>query len=182
MLVFAGQAADPPANDTKPPAVKDAGKVGVRPLDLWKYLPGAVFVLGDEMRDALQKPGAVVLTAEEWKKLQDQIDQLKRLLATEKPITPTSVKLSGQVESTAAGDMVHVGAEFTFETETPRARVVLGCGNAWPTAVRLDESKLPEIAPAGEEGYVVRVENPGAHKLHMTMEVPVTVRGSERSF
>lgn len=178
LLALTTAAAEPQAGSTKVPPVKAGG----RSPDLWKSLSGAIFVIGEDVRDALHKPGAIILTPEEWKKVQDQIDQFKRLVSAEKPITPTRCKLNGQVESTAAGDIVRFEAEFTFETEAPRTRVVLGCGNAWPTAVKLDDGKLPEIAPPGEDGYIVRVETPGAHKLHMTLELPVTVRGSDRSF
>lgn len=177
LLAWAAGAADP-VNVSK----SNSAKPGLRADDLWRLLPGAVIVAVGEVQNALQQPGVVLLSPEEWKKLQDQLDQLKRLVHADKPVPPAKCSLSGQVETTAAGDIVRLTADFEFATEQAKAKVALGCGNAWPTGVTLDDGALPLLPPPGDDGFVVQVETPGEHRLRLTLEVPLGIRGSDRVF
>src|SRR5262249_43334879 len=111
-----------------------------------------------------------------------QIEQLQRQINPDKPAPPGACKLSGAV----AGDVVHLRAEFEFETDKPKAKIALGCQKAWPTGAKLDDDgRLPLLSALGEEGLVVQVETPGKHKLILDMDVPVVSpegRGTDRGF
>lgn len=172
-----------PADPAKTPTTsKEAAKVPSRSLDVSKLPPGAVIVIAEEGKDALQSPGAVVLTPEEYKKLLDQIDQLKRQINPDKPMPPSSCRLSGRLETTGSGEFVHIQAQFGFETDRPKTLIALGCQKACPTAVTLDEGRTPLLPPPDEEGYVLQVDTPGKHRLTLELDVPVTNRGADRGF
>lgn len=165
------------APPTRPPA---------RPLDLSKLPQGTIIVIGEDPRDALQQPGVIVLTAEKFKEMLDQIEQLKLKTAAEKPETPGRCKISGRVE----GDVVSLTLQYEFETRKRKTLVALGGQKmngsvAWPTAVTLDDGRLPLMPPAGDDGFVVQVDAPGPHKMTLDVELMVTARGAkggERGF
>lgn len=172
-----------PADQPKAPGPsKEAGKAPTRSLDASKLPPGAVIIIAEDGNDALQYPGAVVLTPEEYKKLLDQIDQLKRQITPDKPVPPSSCRLTGRLETTGIGDVVRIQAQFGFETDRPKMLIALGCQKAWPTAVSLDDGRTPLLPPPDEDGFVVQVDTPGKHRLTLDLEVPVTARGAERGF
>lgn len=164
-LLALGRAAAPPA------------KAPPRPFDFSKLPPGTIFIVGDEAKDALQQPGAVILSPEKFKELMGQLDQLKRQASAEKGEFRGSCKLSGRVE----GDLVHMKAQFEFATRRPREIVPLGCQKAWPTAVALDDGKLPLLQTAGDDGFAVQVETPGPHRLVLDLDLPVSTRGAGKA-
>jgi hypothetical protein len=182
LAALAARAADPPAKPAEPTPAP-AAKPESRGLDSLKLPAGAVLVIVEKTRDALQMiPDGVLLTADQYRELMDQIDQLRRQLSAGKRAeTPGVCRLSGRVE----GDVVRLQAVFEFQTDRPRALVALGCQKAWPLAVTMDDGKLPVLPPPGDEGFVVQVDAPGTHKLTLELEVPLTGRGikaTERGF
>src|SRR5688572_22296483 len=54
-----------------------------------KLPSGAIIVVTDKIGETLQKTDAVFLSPEKYQELKDQIDQLKRQLAAEKPTAPS---------------------------------------------------------------------------------------------
>jgi hypothetical protein len=172
LLLVAVCAALQAAEPAKPPP---------RALDLSKLPPGTIFIIGEEGKDALQQPGVVVLSPEKFKDLLDQIDQLKKQAGPDKPDTPSSCKLTGQVD----GDLIRLKAVFEFQTRKRKSLVTLGCQKAWPTAAVLDDGKLPILPPPGDDGFVVQIEQPGPHRLTLDLEVPVAsvdAKGTDRGF
>jgi hypothetical protein len=169
-------AAPPPA---RPPA---------RPLDLTRLPPGAIIVIGDDARDALQQPGVIVLSPEKFKEMLDQIELLKKASAPDKAEAPSRCKISGRVEN----DIVYLQLQYEFETRKRKALVALGgqkssanAATPWLTGVALDDGRLPLLPPPGDDGLVVQVDGPGPHKLTLDVELLVTPRGakgSERGF
>lgn len=144
-------------------------------VDLQKLPPGTIFIIGDDAKDALLQPGVVVLTPEKFKELLEQIDQLKKQTNPDKPETPSRCRLVGKVD----GDLVHLQAQFDFETRKKKALVALGCQKAWPTGAVLDDGKLPLLPPPGDDGFVVQIEHPGTHRLTLDLDVPVITRGGK---
>src|SRR5205807_6330337 len=116
-------------------------------------------------------PRAVQLTPEKYQELMDQLEQARRLARAEKPDLPSVCKLTGQVD----GDLVRLRARFEFKTDRPRALVNLGCARAWPTAATLDDGQLPLLQP-GDEGLLLRVENPGTHTVTLDLALPWSPR------
>src|SRR5262249_53780845 len=65
-------------------------------LDSMKLPASAIVVLCEQAQQALELiPRAVVLAPEEYQKLLDQIEQLKKRLRTEKPEAPSICRISG---------------------------------------------------------------------------------------
>jgi len=159
--------------DAAVPPTKLPGRI----IDFSKLPPGTIFIIGDDAKDVLQQPGVIVLSPEKFKELLDQIDQLKKQTSPDKPETPSRCRLTGRVD----GDLVHLQAQFDFETRRKKALVALGCQKAWPTAAVLDDGKLPLLPPPGDDGFVVQVDQPGPHRLTLDLDLPVTTRGSKGS-
>jgi hypothetical protein len=156
-------------------------KTPAKGIDFSKLPPGTVFVIGEDGKDVLQQPGVVVISAEEFIKMRDELAQLKKQLTSEKPGFAGQLKLAGRVE----GDLVHLQARYEFETVKAKALVPLGCKNAWPRTATLDDGQLPLLPPPGDDGFVVQVEKPGAHRLTLELDQAVTSRGTkthERGF
>ncbi len=150
-------------------------------LEALKLPAGAILVLCEEVKESLQLlPRAVILPPEEYQKLQDQIEQLKRQLKGQKPEPPSACRISGKVE----GDRARLRVRYEFRTERPGAVVALGCQKAWPTAATLD-GRLPALQ-ATDEGLQLQVETPGAHQATLDLDLPLAPRaagkGSESGF
>jgi hypothetical protein len=168
----------PPAQQTvktQPPLVAWVS------ADAFRIPAGAVIVLCDRAQEALRLlPRAVVLKPEEYQRLLDQLEQFKRLAAPGKPETPSSCKLTAQVES----ELVRVHVEVGFRTVHPQTLVHLGFRQAWPTAAALD-GQLP-ILRADELGLVLMVETSGVHHasvdLVMALDTRRGVKGNEQGF
>jgi hypothetical protein len=178
LLLLTGSVVTAAVPPTRPPS---------RPFDFSKLPPGAVIVIGDDARDALQQPGIIVLSPERFKEMLDQIEQLKRASTPDRPEAPSRCKISGRVE----GDVVSLTLQYEFETRKRKALVALGgqklpgASAAWPTAVVLDDGRLPLLPPPGDDGFVVQVDAPAMHKLTLDVELLVTPRGAkggERGF
>lgn len=177
LSVATGWSADPPAKSAEPPKPAAKDKSSPKTIDLTRLFPGAVFIVGEDAKDAVQQAG-VYLSPEKLKELQDQLEQLRRQASLEKPEPPSVCRLSGRVD----GDLVRLKAQFEFRTSRPRAPVVLGCQKAWPSSVSLDSNRLPILLPPSDEGFIVLVDQPGAHQLTLDLELPVVARGTERGF
>ena len=159
----------PPSNQNKSAPLDK--KSSALTLDALRLPARAVLVLYDEAKDALQLlPRLVVMTPEEYQRVQDQIEQLRRQIRAEKPESPSVCKLKGRVE----GDLAHLEAHFVFHTEGPRATVRLGCQKAWPISAKVD-GKIPWLRQT-DDGLVLIVESPGAHEATVELLAPVVSR------
>jgi hypothetical protein len=156
-----------PAN---PPS--DAAKPG---LDALKVPTGAVLIICKEVQDALKLiPEGVVLAPEKYKALMDRIEQLERLASPGRPETPSTCKLTGQVD----GDLVRIQTQFEFRTDRDRAVVGLGCQRAWPKPGATLDGQLPMLL-AGDDGLTVQVEKTGVHQMTLELEVLLASKGTK---
>ena len=150
-------------------------------LEALKLPARAVLVLYEEAKDALQLlPKLIVMTPQEYQRIQDQLEQLRSQIRADKPESPSVCKLRGRVD----GDLVRLQAQFEFHTELPRATVRLGCQKAWPLSAKMD-GKTPWLRQT-EDGLVLTAETPGKHEAIIDLLVPVVsrrgiARGPERS-
>ena len=133
-------------------------------LDSLKIPPGTVVVVTDEVKNAF-KPKSVVLSAEEYQRLLEQIETLKRQLNPDAPGIPSVCKISGKLE----GDLVTLQIDFELRTDRPNSLINLGCKHAWPTAASLD-GEIPWLQ-SGDDGFLVLIEKPGAHKVRLDLLV-----------
>src|SRR5262245_8014482 len=169
-----------PADSPKAPA-EAAG----RSLDGAKVPPGAVIVVTDKPADALRNVNAVVITAEEYKKLLDAAEQVRRATA-DRGEPPSACHLSAKIELRGAAEVAVIRAEFRLRTTVPQATVPLGLQKGKPTAAVLDGDK-PAILVSNkdDEGYSVTIDAAGDHRVRVDLEAPVVVRGpkgGERGF
>src|SRR5262249_1913465 len=82
-------------------------------------------------------------------------------------------KLIGRLEA----DTLALQAEFKFETSAPRSVVFLGLRNGFLTDEGTLDDGLPHLESA-DDGFIVRVEKPGEHRLALNLRVPVTGKRS----
>ncbi len=153
------------------------------PLDKMQLPPGSIFVILEDIKEALGYPKLFWLTPEEYQKLQNHIAALENQLKSERE-PPHALKLAGKVE----GDYLSAEAEVTFFTKKPNVTVVLGLQGAHLTKEGDLDGQLPHLE-YGDEGFVVLVGEAGRHTLRLKFEAPVGLRrsgtpggGSERGF
>jgi hypothetical protein len=155
-----------------------AAQPGANKLESLKVPSDAVIVICDALADALRLvPNAVVLRPEKYKELQEQIEKLKAQVAqlsAEKPVAPSTCKLTGKVE----GDRAHLKAQFVFVTDRPNVGVFLACGQAQIDNPRLDDR--PAQIRYEAEGYTVQVDRPGDHRLSLDLTLKLLPRNAGR--
>jgi hypothetical protein len=168
LIVLAmGHAADPPVEPLK---------VAPRPFEEFKFLPGTIVVVRSDAREGLGKVDAVVLTPDEYRRLLDSIDQLKKQVAPDKPQAPSKCRISGRVELRGQQEVVKLHAVFEFVNTSARMTWFLGFRRAAAVAAALDGNKPPSLQP-GSEGYLATVDGQGAHALTLDFELPLQSRG-----
>src|SRR5262249_37092889 len=152
--------------------------------DSLKVPPGTVIVITNDPKETFQKIDAVVISPEEYKRLLDAADQLKKQSAHDKPEPPSICKLSGSVELRGQVEIMKIRAAFEFTTSAPKVVVPLGGRKAAAVSAVLDDGKLPALQ-FGEDGYYVTIESPGQHRATIEWEAPLLARGTkggERGF
>jgi hypothetical protein len=170
----------PAAAATPPSSEKLATTAGPPSLELLKLPAGAIVVVCEKVSDALRLvPQVVVLRPQDYQKLIQQIEQLKHQTEADRPVNPSSCKLTGHVE----GEWVYLRAEFGFKTDRPRSTVNLGCQSGSPTAATLDGSQA--ALQKGDDGFLLPVETPGVHQGVMDLMLRLSqrgIKGTDRMF
>lgn len=127
-------------------------------------------------------PGAsgerVVLTPQEYQKLVDQLDQLRKQLTARKPAAPSSCAVRGRVEKRGEQLVAVLRLTCTFRTAVPHAAVALGGRRGFLTSASLDGAG-PPVLETTEDGFALTVETPGDHTVTLDLEAPVTTRGAK---
>jgi hypothetical protein len=120
----------------------------------------------------------VTLTPQEFQKLLDRVDALKKELAARKPAPPSGCAVRGRIEKRGEQLVAALKLTYSFRTTQANAAVALGGRKAFLVGAALDGAKLP-VLDTGEDGFAVAVEAPGDHALVLDAEVPVTARGAK---
>ncbi len=182
-LVLAVRAQEGTKNpaDTKGKQPPEAGKSVVLdpngkriPLDKIKLPPGAVIVLCENAKDAVQLfPSAFIMSVEKYQWMTERIAALeKQLRAERKP--PHTCALHGTVR----GDVLELRAELYFTTDQPRQVVFLGGKGAqvnqalWRPLGKPGAGRVAALDNA-PDGFTLQVETPGEYQLSLKMEVPI---------
>src|SRR5262249_41032521 len=160
---------DPPKND-KPKDAKDTKDA--KPLVV--KLPDGTFLWLGGASDGER----VTLTPQEFQKLLDRVDALKKELAARKPAPPSACAIRGTVQKRGEQLVAALKLTYSFRTAQPNAAVLLGGRRAFLVGAALDGAKLP-VLDTGDEGFAVAVEAAGDHKLVLDVEAPVTARGAK---
>lgn len=165
----------------QPPAGQTEKKKSPLGLDALRLPAGGILVLCEEAKDALGLlPRMIMMTPEDFQKLQEQIEQLKRMGRADKTEAPSVCKLRCKIE----GDLARIEAKFDFRTERPRTYVRLGCQKAWPVSARMGDT-TPWLQ-VGDEGLTLLADRPGPHTVILELLAPVSgrrgPRGLDRGF
>lgn len=151
---------DPPAKappkDAKPQAVK---------------LPDGTFLWLGTGPDGER----VTLSPQEYQKLVDRADALKKELAARKPVAPSSCAIKARIEKRGDQLVAALKLTYSFRTSHPNAAVALGGRKAFLVSAALDGAKLP-VLETGDDGFAVAVEAAGDHALVLDAEAPVLGR------
>jgi hypothetical protein len=154
--IDAPKASAPKDKDTKPLALK---------------LPDGTFLwLGASEGER------ITLTPQEFQKLLDRAEALKKELAARKPAAPSGCAVKCTVQKRGEQLVALLQITYTFRTAQPNAAVSLGGKKAFLVEAALDGAKLP-ILETSEDGFAVTVDAAGAHTLVLEVEAPVTARG-----
>jgi hypothetical protein len=176
VLVPAARSDPPPSSERKtppmPPSAKPPTPDPAKPrLEMLRFPADAIIVLCKEAADALASvPDAVILSAQKYQELRDELARLREQLGPRKPIAPSRCQLTGKVE----GGLVLLKAQLDFVTERPDTVVALACGQGVATAADLD-GHTPQFRPEGE-GFAVVVDKPGEHQVKLDLAVGLTTR------
>ena len=141
-----------PTESVPAPGEKKAISETPLPFEALKFPGGKIILICPDVKEALQlTPKAVVMTVEEYQRLLEQIEQLKRQNKSDKPINPSICRVTGRIVE----DMAELQMRFQFRTERASTQVNLGCHKGWPTDVRLD-GELAFLQDS-EDGYALAV-------------------------
>lgn len=187
-VLASAQVSPPPAPDAKTAAPQPEPK---KSPEGKPKLPGdAIFILVEELKDSLALfPRFAIVRPDKLSELRERVSQLERQLSAEKKL-PHACKMAGVVE----GNAVQIRAEFIFETDDPRTKVLVCCKGAQIADANLKTGENDAMGrfpflDSTNEGYEVHVPKAGQHHLTLQLRVPVALGGvvsplggGERSF
>jgi len=150
-------------------------KVMPRALDSFKLPPGTIVVVADS-KDAFKNVDAVVLSPDEYRKLLENIEQLRKQINPEKPEIPGICRLDVSIGS----DVVKTRATYEFRTTAARTSIILGFRQANAVSAKLDDGKSVALQ-VGSDGYSAIIDSPGTHTLVIEFESALLVRGGAKS-
>jgi hypothetical protein len=122
--------------------------------------------------------GGVLLTPEEYGKLQAQIEQLKKQIAARKPGPPSGCAVRGRVEKRGDTLVAALTLKVTFRTAAPNTAVALGGKKGFLVSASLDGGP-PPVLETTEDGLVALVEAAGDHTVALDLECPVAGRANK---
>jgi hypothetical protein len=120
----------------------------------------------------------VTLTPQEFQKLLDRADALKKELIARKPVAPSGCAVRAEVKKRGEQLVAVLRLTYTFRTAQPNSAVSLGGKKAFLVGATLDDKKLP-VLDTGDDGFAVLVEAAGDHTLTLDVEAPVGARGAK---
>jgi hypothetical protein len=138
-------------------------------------LPDGTFLWSSAAGDA----GAerVVMTLQDFQKIQDQLDQIKKASVAAKPAAPSGCALKGRIENQGEQKVAAITAAYTFRTTAPLSLIALGGRKGFLVSALLDGKTHP-ILMTTDEGFAALIETPGEHTLALELFTPVTNRGA----
>ena len=167
------------AQPGEPPAAKKPAdpKAGPKDKDSSAVkLPDGTFLwLGTPIDGTGER---ITLTPQEFQKLLDQLDQLKKANAAKKATAPSGCAIRAKIEK--RGDQLVAILKLTaaFRTTLPQTVVSLGGRKGFLVAAALDGNKLP-VLDSTDDGFMALIEAAGDHTLTLDLEAPVTARGAK---
>jgi hypothetical protein len=167
--------AQPPDSSKKPADAKGEPKTAPAPRELPGIrLPDGTYLWyghgeGDER---------INLTPQEYQKLLDQLDQLKKQLAARKTVAPSGCAIRARVEKRGDQLVAAIKLTLSFRTTAAQTAVALGGKKGFLVSGEFDGGKLP-VLESGDDGFAAMIESAGDHTLALDLEAPVTARGAK---
>ncbi|MFL5327322.1 MAG: hypothetical protein ACJ8C4_00265 [Gemmataceae bacterium] len=160
-------------------------KPAAKSVDGLKLPAGTVILITDNPRDANPAVDAIVLTPEDYRKLLDRADQLRKQGTLERPELPAICRLQIHHDPANSPDAVRVTAKYQVKPMSARSVIALGLRYGRPVSVTGSDGTTPTILPIKDgEGFVWSVEGNKEQTLTVEVEVPLRPRGvkGERGF
>ncbi|HEV3436932.1 MAG TPA: hypothetical protein VG122_06215, partial [Gemmata sp.] len=104
-------------------------------------LPDGTFLLKGTPNDSNSE--RVTLTLQDLQKIQDQIDQLRKQLAAQKPTAPSGCAIRGRVEKRGEQLVAVLKLTYSFRTTIPQTTIALGGRKGFVVSAGVDGNKLP---------------------------------------
>ena len=158
-----------------PAGAQDSEKKDSKVSPAMKLPSGAIIVVAKDA-EAFSNPDAIYLSPEKFKEINDQLESLKKQIASEKPMPPSFCELEGRIELRGKQQIVKLAAAFRFRTTANRSVIYLGCQKAHLLDAKIDDGSFPIII-ANDKGLSVRIDSAGERKLQLDLEVPLMTRG-----
>jgi len=120
----------------------------------------------------------VVLTPQEYKALQDQAEQLKKLKDAPKSQLPSGCAVQAKIGQRGDRAVALLTITFQVRTSASRTPVPLGCQRAFPVSAKYADGRMPVLL-SGDDGLTALPDTAGDHTLTLELEAPVTFRGAK---
>lgn len=146
-------------------------------------LPDGTLLLSTSPADGSSE--SVTLTLQDFQKIQEQLDQLKKQVALQKPAAPTGCAIRGRIEK--RGEQIDKRGEqlvailkitYSFRTTLPQTTIALGGRKGFLVPTSAGGKRLP-ILETTDDGFAALIESPGDHTITLDFEAPVTTRGAK---
>lgn len=142
-------------------------------------LPDGTIILLTKSPDDVNPPiDGVLLSAQEYQLLVEQVEQFKKSKDNPKPQSPSSCNIRGKMITRGERTVANLQLTYTVQTSTPRCVVLLGCQRAFPLSAKFANGKLP-ILGSTDDGLTVLIEQPGQHTITVEVETPLTPRSAK---
>jgi hypothetical protein len=118
------------------------------------------------------------LSPQEQQKLLEQIEQLKKELASRKIVAPSGCALHAKIEKRGDTSIATLKLTYTFRTTLANSAVTLGAKRAFLVSAQLNGQPTPAIE-SGDAGFLLPVDAAGNHTAVLDVECPIQARGGK---
>lgn len=123
-------------------------------------------------------PPREAYSAQEYHKLLEQIESLKKELAAKKPLLPSGCAIHARIEKRGEVSVAALKLTFTFRTTASNTSIALGAKRSFLVSAKLDGQSLPPLETA-DTGFSMTVEATGIHTAVLDVECPIAGRGTK---
>ncbi len=172
LALCASLLAQPPEPPSKAPDAKTPAKESTKaPAVPFKLPDGTYLWTGPSATEGER----VLLTPQQYQKLLDQMEQLKKQLAARKGVAPSRCAIRGRIEKRGEISVAVLKITYAVRTTGPNVAVALGGKRGFLVAASLDGNKLPVLETV-DDGFAVLIASAGEHAVALDLECPVANR------
>jgi hypothetical protein len=127
---------------------------------------------------AVSPPPREASSTQEYQKLLEQLEQLKKELAAKKAAPPSGCAIHARIEKRGESSVAALKLTYGFRTTAANSTVLLGAKRSFLVSAKLDGQPLP-VLESTESGFTVTVEAAGNHTAILEVECPIGARGTK---